>query len=63
MLLATARAPRLDDDAYVTLLSLYQQKRPALAIAVLDALPGLTPRRARGGGRIHPRCCWSAATN
>jgi uncharacterized protein YbaP (TraB family) len=42
MLLTTARAPYSNDDAYVTLLSLYSQKRPALAIAVLDALPGLT---------------------
>jgi uncharacterized protein YbaP (TraB family) len=42
MLLAAARAPDLNDDAYVTLLSLYSQKRPALAIAILDAIPGLT---------------------
>jgi hypothetical protein len=42
MLLATARAPDLNDDAYVTLLGLYSQKRPALAIAILDAIPGLT---------------------
>jgi uncharacterized protein len=42
MLLATARAPDINDDSYVTLLSLYSQKRPALAIAVLDAMPGLT---------------------
>jgi uncharacterized protein len=41
MLLATARAPSANDDAYVTLLSLYSQKRPAMAIAVLDAMPGL----------------------
>ena len=44
MLLAAARAPELNDDAYVTLLSLYNQKRPALAIAILDAMPGLTPK-------------------
>jgi uncharacterized protein len=42
MLLAAARAPELNDDAYVTLLSLYSQKRPALAIAILGAMPGLT---------------------
>jgi uncharacterized protein YbaP (TraB family) len=42
MLLATARAPDINDDSYVTLLSLYSQKHPALAIAVLDAMPGLT---------------------
>jgi uncharacterized protein YbaP (TraB family) len=42
MLLATARAPESNDDAYVTLLSLYKQKRPSLAIAVMDAMPGLT---------------------
>jgi uncharacterized protein YbaP (TraB family) len=44
MLGAAARLPSLDDDSYVTLLALYQQKRPAQAIAILDALPGLTPR-------------------
>lgn len=42
ILLATARAPDLNDDAYVTLLNLYRQKRPALAIAILDAMPGLS---------------------
>ena len=40
MLLATARAPDINDDSYVTLLSLYSQKHPALAIAVLDAMIG-----------------------
>jgi uncharacterized protein YbaP (TraB family) len=43
MLLATARAPELDDDSYVTMLSLYNQKRPAMASAILDAVPGPTP--------------------
>ena len=43
ILLSTARAPELNDDAYATMLSLYSQKRPAAVIAVLDALPGLTP--------------------
>jgi uncharacterized protein YbaP (TraB family) len=40
---AAARLPSLNDDSYVTLLALYKQKRPAQAIAILDALPGLTP--------------------
>ncbi len=44
MLGAAARLPSLDDDSYVTLLALYKQKRPAQAIAIVDALPGLTPR-------------------
>ena len=44
MLLATARAPRMNDDAYATLLALYIRKRPAFATAILDALPGLTAR-------------------
>ena len=42
MLVATARSPSLDDDAYVTLLKLYLQKRPAAAIAIIDAAPGVT---------------------
>jgi uncharacterized protein YbaP (TraB family) len=43
MLLATARAPEFNDDTYVTMLSLYSQKRPAVASAILDAVPGATP--------------------
>jgi len=41
MLVATARSPHLDDDAYVTLLSLYLDKHPTSALAVLDAVPGI----------------------
>lgn len=41
---SAARLPSLNDDSYVTLLAFYKQKRPAQAIAVLDALPGLTPQ-------------------
>ena len=41
MLIATARSPELDDDAYVTLLHLYEEKHPARALAVLDAVPGI----------------------
>ena len=44
MLVTSARAPNLDDDAYATLLSLYVQKRPSSAIAVVDAIPELTPK-------------------
>ena len=44
MLAASARAPHIDDDSYVTLLSLYVQKRPSSAIAILDAMPELTPK-------------------
>lgn len=43
MLVAAARLPALNDDSYVTLLALYRQTRPARAIAILDALPGLSP--------------------
>jgi uncharacterized protein len=42
MLVATARSPEFVDDAYVTLLGLYERKRPAVAIAVLSAAPGTT---------------------
>lgn len=42
LLRSAARDPLLSDDSYMTLLSLYLQKRPAEAIAVLDAAPGLT---------------------
>jgi uncharacterized protein YbaP (TraB family) len=42
LLVASAKAPNLNDDGYATLLSLYLQKRPSAAIAVLDAVPGLT---------------------
>ena len=41
MLLASARSPELDDDAYVTLLNLYIHKKPADALPVLDAAPGI----------------------
>ena len=43
MLLAMARRPDLEDDAYVTLLRLYGQEHPAEAIAVIDAVPDITP--------------------
>ncbi len=42
ILIASARAPDLNDDSYVTLLNLYTRKQPARAIAVLDAAPGVT---------------------
>ena len=44
MLVASARAPSVNDDAYATLLSLYLQKRPSAALAILDAIPELTPK-------------------
>jgi uncharacterized protein len=40
---AIARGGALADGGYGTLLSLYLQKRPAAALAVLDAAPGVTP--------------------
>lgn len=42
LLSASARAPTLEDDAYVTLLRLYRDKRPAEMLAVADVMPGLT---------------------
>ena len=48
MLIAAARAPDLANDAYVTLLGLYGRKRPAMAIAVLDAMPGLSADERSG---------------
>ncbi len=42
LLRAGARLPQINDDGYATLLSLYLQKRPAFAIALLDAIPELT---------------------
>ncbi len=54
MLLAAARSPDLDDDAYMTLLQLYQRKRPADAIAVLDAAPGV-PDQDRAAERDFTR--------
>jgi len=44
LLVAAARAPSLDDDAYATLLRLYRDKRPAEMLAVADVIPGLTPQ-------------------
>jgi uncharacterized protein YbaP (TraB family) len=42
MLIATARSPDLDDDAYVTLLNLYKDAHPTRALAILDAAPGVS---------------------
>ena len=42
MLVTSAREPEINDDGYATLLSLYTQKRPSAAIAILDAAPGLS---------------------
>jgi uncharacterized protein YbaP (TraB family) len=42
ILKSSARGGPLADDGYKTLLSLYEQKRPAAALAILDAAPGLT---------------------
>ena len=53
MIVASARSPELDDDAYVTLLTLYQQKRPARAIAVIDAVPGISDEDRNRRTRIH----------
>ena len=62
LLIAGARAARLDDDAYVTLLQPLSRRPPGRTIAVLDALPELTRRRARRRDGDSPGCCSSAAT-
>ena len=38
-----ARKPTLSDDAFVTMLRLYREKRPAEILAIVDSLPDLTP--------------------
>ncbi len=43
LLTTSARVPGLDDDAYATMVRLYRDGRPAEMIAVVDALPELTP--------------------
>jgi uncharacterized protein YbaP (TraB family) len=47
ILKSSARGGPLADDGYKTLLSLYEQKRPAAALAILDAAPGLTDEERR----------------
>jgi uncharacterized protein len=42
----------LADDGYKTLLSLYEQKRPAAALAILDAAPGLTDDERRAEAEL-----------
>jgi len=43
LLKTSARLAGLDNDAYATMVKLYRQGRPAEMIAVVDALPMLTP--------------------
>jgi uncharacterized protein len=43
LLMTSARLPSLDDDGYATMLRLYGEGRPAEMIAVVDALPQMTP--------------------
>jgi hypothetical protein len=42
LLKTSARVPKLDDDAYATMVRLYRDGRPAEMIAVVDTLPELT---------------------
>jgi hypothetical protein len=44
LLTTSARLPSVDDDSYATMLRLYREGRPAEMIAVVDALPMLTPQ-------------------
>jgi uncharacterized protein YbaP (TraB family) len=43
LLKTSARLSQLDDDAYATMVRLYRDRRPAEMIAIVDALPELTP--------------------
>jgi uncharacterized protein YbaP (TraB family) len=43
LLVISARLPGLDDDGYATMLRLYREGRPAEMVAVVEALPQLTP--------------------
>jgi len=48
----SVRGGPLADDGYRTLLSLYEQKRPAAALAILDAAPGLTDDERRAEAEL-----------
>jgi uncharacterized protein YbaP (TraB family) len=51
----SARGGPLADDGYKTLLSLYEQERPAAALAILDAAPGLTDDERRAEAELTRR--------
>jgi len=55
ILKSSARGGPMADDGYKTLLSLYEQKRPAAALAILDAAPGLTDDERRAEAELTRR--------
>jgi uncharacterized protein YbaP (TraB family) len=55
ILKSSARGGPQADDGYRTLLSLYEQKRPAAALAILDAAPGLTDDERRAEAELTHR--------
>jgi len=55
ILKSSARGGPMADDGYKTLLSLYEQKRPAAALAILDAAPGLTDEERRAEAELTRR--------
>ena len=50
-----ARGGALADGGYATLLSLYDQEKPAAALAVLDAAPGVTPQERKASDELTRR--------
>lgn len=50
-----ARGGGMADGGYATLLSLYDQKKPAAALAVLDAAPGVTPEERAASDELTRR--------
>jgi uncharacterized protein YbaP (TraB family) len=54
-LTSMARGGGLADGGYATLLSLYDQKKPAAALAVLDAAPGIGPQEREASDEMTRR--------
>ena len=50
-----ARGGALADGGYATLLSLYDQRKPAAALAVLDAAPGVSPQERKASDELTRR--------
>lgn len=51
-LISNARGGPFADGGYATFLSLYGQKRPAAALAVLDAVPGISAAEREATGQL-----------
>jgi uncharacterized protein YbaP (TraB family) len=55
MLKTAARGGALADGGYATLLSLYVQKKPSAALAVLDAAPGISDEERKAEAELTAR--------